>query len=230
MAKSEVHPLQDIEKLKEISERIEKCDFSEVPLSDLMYFYYSSVKSALEPSMGQLFANYEQLANDALDSDDEVLKQEYERVFFLRRQLKAANSRVQEVARKYGFDDDQTKPLLWFGRYILGESLSARDKQEILDLLDLLSLRLRVGEPPPDPRLPVIKESSNGGMIIFNDETYVDIDLEACDLLQELVEAYPSRIGLTTDDRPKPDRVIKKLPEKIRDLIDTNNKGSEISF
>ncbi len=76
------------------------------------------------------------------------------------------------------------------------------------------------------PALPVCTIDGDNSTIEYGGVEHQSISFECAILFQELVEAYPERKGLTTPDRPQPRRMIAKLPEPLRILIDTDKKGS----
>jgi len=84
------------------------------------------------------------------------------------------------------------------------------------------------GVPPEEqPRwLPKIQ----GDTVLFRGKTFAGLDEDACKLLQELVDAYPERIGLTNELRAVPRRVIDNLPRELQGVINTSNKGSVLKL
>ena len=83
-------------------------------------------------------------------------------------------------------------------------------------------------EPRESTNLPKVELAGDDSpRITYSGTVFSDVDFEAATLLQELVDAYPQRIGLTAEDRPQPNRIIEKLPESIRRIIDAKRgKGT----
>jgi hypothetical protein len=86
------------------------------------------------------------------------------------------------------------------------------------------------GKTPPAPELPTVELGVRYAVVIYRGERIVNVDLEAAETFKELIDAYPERVGLTNKERKKPSRILAKLPEELRPLVDTNTKGSCIKL
>ena len=103
------------------------------------------------------------------------------------------------------------------------------DKAE-MTLQAIQSMLIGEGEAKQEelPAMPKVEYNHKSGTIFFRGKTHDGVDTEACMLLKELIDAHPDWKGLTSDSRPQPRRIIEKLPEPIREVIVTSNKGSRI--
>jgi len=111
----------------------------------------------------------------------------------------------------------------------LGVEISLADSgsaEAINKLLWYLPPREGPTDQPADTKNRIsVSIEGQKGTIILDGKPLSNIDFEACQLLQELLDDYPVPKGLTNDDRPQPSRVIKKLPQVIQDFIKTSQKG-----
>jgi hypothetical protein len=137
-------------------ERFKNCTFLPEEKEELLNaFYFKITMSAFSDEWAKLWKE-----PDFIDDDAEELNPKWVRAYHERRWLDRALAQIEPLARKHGLD---TRPLLWFSRYIVGaETLNAADKRAILDLISLLGGAVRRDveqvklpkNPPTGPFIP----------------------------------------------------------------------------
>ena len=135
---------------------------------------------------------------------------------------------IRLVLRKQlGHDLADMEYLLHLKDLLLAKHAKSVESMMRMKLEDVARI---IDNRPIDEVLPEIQVDCESCVIVYRGTSYANVDLDACELLQELCDAYPVPRGLTNEYRLQPRRIIEKLPPEIQGIIETSPKGSVLNL
>lgn len=139
--------------------------------------------------------------------------------FLIPEERLALARRARELTNEHNASESAQPPLDWREIAKMPE-LSQDYFDSLADSLEDLAAKLGASHD-----LPTVEIDGDASTVGFRGVTHRE-DFDAAQVIAIFREAYPVPKGLTTDDRPQPGRVIKKLPTEIQAVIETTAKGS----
>ncbi|MEX0611890.1 MAG: hypothetical protein WD738_23885 [Pirellulales bacterium] len=130
-----------------------------------------------------------------------------------------------KLAQQRGLSADRIEPL----RMLLSSHSTANDLHDAIATLDLLAAIEITAEAVREKllKLPVVRlhppEIECGGKVY-------QVSTNQALAFHTMRERYPDRVSLSAEVGHHPDRYIGRLPEELRQLIDTDQRGSRLSL